>query len=56
MAWVEGMIAVYGMILSFMAGWLMPRGNFIRKFQLLLTKRIYNWLAHEKEKIKEKSK
>ena len=53
---VEGMIAVYGMILSFMAGWLMPRGNFIRKFKLWFTKRIYNWLAHEKEKIKEKSK
>ena len=50
MAWVEGMIAVYGMILAFMAGWLMPRGNFIRSSQLWLN----NWLAHDKEKLKEK--
>ena len=54
MAWVEGMIAVYGMILAFMACWLMPRGNFIRSSQLWVTKKIYNWLAHDKEKLKEK--
>jgi len=39
----------YAVIIAFMAGWALPRGNALRMLQLGILKRIHNFLAYEDE-------
>ena len=41
----------YAVIVAFMAGWVIPRGNNLRKVQLGFLRKIHNFLAREDERI-----
>jgi len=44
----------YAVILAFMAGWALPRGNNLRMIQLWLLRKVHNFLAQEDERIQDK--
>tara|TARA_B100000085_G_C18528673_1_gene507008 strand:+ start:316 stop:546 length:231 start_codon:yes stop_codon:yes gene_type:complete len=45
----QTLIHGYAVIIAFMAGWALPRGNALRMLQLGILKRIHNFLAYEDE-------
>lgn len=51
---VQLIVQGYGMILAFVIGWTIPRGNSLRGIQLWLLRKIHNFLAREDERIQDK--
>ena len=45
----QTLIHGYAVIIAFMVGWALPRGNALRMLQLGILKRIHNFLAYEDE-------
>ena len=48
---VEALIQGYAVIIAFMAGWTIPRGNSLRSAQLWTLRKIHDFLAWEDERI-----
>lgn len=53
-ALVQTIIHGYAVIIAFMAGWALPRGNALRMLQLGILKKIHNFLAYEDEIVVQK--
>ena len=51
---VQTIIHGYAVIIAFMAGWALPRGNALRMLQLGILKKIHNFLAYEDEIVVQK--
>ena len=48
---VQTLIQGYAVIIAFMVGWTLPRGNTVRTMQLWVLRKIHNFLAWEDERI-----
>jgi len=44
----------YAVIVAFMVGWALPRGNNLRMMQLWVLRKVHNFLAWEDERVVDK--
>jgi hypothetical protein len=51
---VQTVVHGYAVIIAFMAGWALPRGNGLRMTQLWVLRKIHNFLAWEDERVVDK--
>ena len=51
---VETIVHGYAVIIAFMIGWALPRGNTLRNIQLAILRKMHNFLAWEDERIQER--
>jgi len=51
---VNGIVHGYAIIVAFIIGWALPRGNNLRMIQLWILRKVHNFLAREDEKIVDK--
>lgn len=51
---VNTIIHGYAVVVAFIIGWSLPRGNNMRMVQLWILRKVHNFLAREDEKIVEK--
>lgn len=48
------LVSFYFVIVGFFVGWVMPRGKYLKAFQLRLLKALHNFFADEEEYIAHK--
>lgn len=51
---VQMLVQGYAVIVAFMVGWALPRGNNLRMLQLYVLRKIHNFLAWEDERVVDK--
>jgi len=53
---VQMLVQGYAVIVAFMVGWAIPRGNNLRMLQLYVLRKVHNFLAWEDERIVDRIK
>jgi hypothetical protein len=48
---VQTLVQGYAVIVAFMVGWALPRGNNLRMMQLWILRKVHNFLAWEDERV-----
>jgi len=51
---VQTLVQGYAVIVAFMVGWALPRGNNLRMMQLWILRKVHNFLAWEDERVVDK--
>jgi len=51
---VQMLVQGYAVIVAFMVGWALPRGNNLRMMQLWILRKVHNFLAWEDERVVDK--
>jgi hypothetical protein len=51
---VQMLVQGYAVIVAFMVGWALPRGNNLRMMQLWVLRKVHNFLAWEDERVVDK--
>ena len=51
---VQMLVQGYAVIVAFMVGWALPRGNNLRMLQLWVLRKVHNFLAWEDERVVDK--
>jgi len=51
---VQTLVQGYAVIVAFMVGWALPRGNNLRMMQLWVLRKVHNFLAWEDERVVDK--
>ena len=49
----QGSVYLYSVLIAFLIGWAVPRGNRLRVIQLWVLRKLHNFFAYEDEKIVE---
>lgn len=44
----------YGVIIAFVIGWILPRGNTLRKMQLYIFTKLHDYFAFEEERLQKR--